>query len=274
MAVDSTALYVASYEIGPVFKVPLDGSATSVLDGVSATTVAIDGTRVYTVSPSGGNAPQGLVVACAKTGCGGNYTTLASGQDGVWGIAVDDTNVYWASQSPGNSVMKLPLAGGTPTALATGISATNIVVAAGTVFFAGVGSSADGSATLMSVPVDGGATSVVFTPASGNSVSALTTDGQNVYYGTTDGVVGRVPAGGGTATTLGTLSSGGNVGSLAVDCTSLYVVSLGDGSILSVPLSGGPMTTLATASGFSGIAVDANYVYWTSPAGTVLKLAK
>ena len=65
----------------PVFEVPLDGGPVVTLDDIGQNTVAINTTSVYTVAGGGGNVPQGIVVGCAKTGCNGQYTTLATGQD-------------------------------------------------------------------------------------------------------------------------------------------------------------------------------------------------
>jgi hypothetical protein len=279
IAVDATNAYVASYEIGPVYKVPLDGSLPTVLDSLSATTIAIDATRVYTVSPSGGNAPQGLVVACAKSGCDGNYTTLASGQNGVWGIAVDDSNVYWTSQmsnSPGG-LMKAPLDGGSAVPLVAATSANAIAVAGGFVFFAG--SLGQAQWNLFRVPVGGGTPVALQVEGSAadsgaGTVSTVAADDRNAYYETNDGVVGQVPVDGGAPLTLFTSAHQGPPGlQIAVDAQRVYFI---DGqAIRSVPIGGGPSTTIAdNQSAPDGVAVDGNYVYWTNGDGTVMRALK
>ena len=261
LAVDALNLYVATYEVGPVYRVPLDGSAVTTLDPLSASTIAIDATRVYTVSDGG------QVIACAKTGCGGNYTVLASGQDEAWGIAVDDVNVYWSRQSAGASIAMVPLAGGTPTTLVSTVSATSIVAAGGTVFFTGfVFGSSDDHAHLMSVPAAGGTPTVIIDGP--ESVSSLTADAQNLYFlvGTT---LEKMPIAGGSPTTLATDAGGFQ---LALDAANVYFA--GASGIESVPIAGGPVTTIVAGQGGSGLAVDANSVYWTATlAGTVMKAA-
>jgi hypothetical protein len=267
LAIDAMALYVPSYEVGPVYRVPLDGSAPVVLDDLNTLVVAVDATRVYSGSSFAATS-QGLVVACEKTGCGGQYTTLASGQGGVQAIAVDEGTVYWGGSA---GVMKLSLTGGTPTPVATGISVWNLVATGGTVFVSAT-TPANNTAALMSMPAAGGTPTVRFASCSG-SVSALATDGVNVYYGTTDGTVGSIPVAGGPATTLGQTARG--VTDLASDGTTVYF-TVTDTPVYSVPIAGGPVSTIADCqSNPTAIAVDSHAVYWANAGdGTVMKLAK
>jgi hypothetical protein len=63
--------------------------------------IAADAEDVYfTVGGGPGNQnnlTNGSVMKCARSGCDGKPTTLASGQLSINGIAVDDTSVYWAN---------------------------------------------------------------------------------------------------------------------------------------------------------------------------------
>lgn len=260
LAVDCNSLYVAPYEVGVVTAVSLANGATTVLNTVAATTVAIDATRVYSVSPGGGGEPQGLVTACPKTGCGGGYTTIASGQTNVWGVAVDSENVYWTSQGPPAAVSKAPVGGGAPTVLVGPGSASWITVSGGQVLYSGFGNG-NGAALLMSVPVVGGTATTLFTPNPNNSVGAIASDGTNAYFVTTDGIVGKVPLAGGAAVTLA--ATGSFIDSVAVDTTDVYWTS--QYGIARVPVGGGAVSTIATAqSNPSGLVVDANNVYWSN----------
>jgi hypothetical protein len=276
IVVDSENAYVASYEAGPVYRVALDGSGVTKLDMPSANVLAIDATRVYTLSGDFGGAqrtaPNGLVVACAKTGCNGGYTPLAAGQTGAFDVAVDDTSVYWAGPAP-IGVMKMPLAGGMPTPLVPGFSADVIAVAGGRVFFDGAPGSGNGPGGLLSVPVSGGPVSTVFAPADpAVSVGPLATDSQYVYFGVDDGSIGKAPIAGGPATLLakGLMGIGGL--EIAVDANNVYFPQL-DG-IYAVPLSGGTASRVVPVPDCYGIAVDARALYWTTASGAVMRAVK
>jgi hypothetical protein len=113
---------------------------------------------------------------------GGTPVRLASGQGGVGrGIAVDGASVYWTRNGVGGAgngtVMKMPVDGGAPTALASGTSnATAIAVDARSIYWV---SFDIGGGSLMRMPLDGGTPTTL---ASRVSPSDLAVDATNVYF--------------------------------------------------------------------------------------------
>jgi hypothetical protein len=274
IAVDDTSVYWASYEIGPVGKVPIGGGPSITLDSLSGSFLAIDATRVYTGSPSGGNAPQGLVVACAKTGCPNGYTTLASGPGGPGGLALDATSLYWTS-GPG-TVMKVPLGGGVPTTLVGGGSLQEqggaVAVSGGYVFYTDY-VTGSGDPALMRVAVQGGVPTPIVVTTSGGGVVGITADATNVYCTTVDGRVIQTPLAGGNSKDLATSQGNSNLG-ITTDEANVYWAAGDLGAIAKTPIGGGAVTLIATGQIHpSGIAVDATSVYWSAD-NTIVKIAK
>jgi hypothetical protein len=287
IALDADNLYVASFLQGPVTKVPLDGSPATPLDTVGQYNVAVNDSTVFTLDI------LGIIAACPKAGCGGQYDALVRGQLGAWGLAADETNLYWTNQgtstpsTPALGVMAIPIAGGAPVSLYGDGAATSIATRSGRVFFvAYAGAPGDfGGESLRAMGADGRDPQVL---VSGNNlqITAITVDCVAVYYQVAEGgllgsSVWSVPLGGGSPSRLATTGSPGF--QIAVDAADVYFVTTthaapGDTTSLiqSIPLTGGPVTTLAsTASAPGGLAVDATNVYWADPAaGTVMKLAK
>lgn len=285
LAVDSTNLYVASSQEGPVSVVPLDGGPVAALDAIGQYAVALNAAGVFTIASG-----KGIVASCPKTGCGGAYTTLATGQFDVGDVAADDRYVYWTSQGivdgqfPG--VMRVPVNGGALVALLPGGDTEQIVAVGGRVFFI-----SNFGHELCAVSPDGGLSQSQPPPLGASGASALTADCTNVYFATGDGRVGLVPVDGGPQTILATSAANPPepATQIAVDAASVYFIrsetyagpnagpaAAGSGVLQSVPIAGGPVTTLATMSyAPNGIAVDADYVYWTDTSGgKVLRIAK
>ncbi len=243
------------------------------LTGVTMAGLAIpDGGAGGTGGTSGSDASTG-----GSGGSGGTLTTLASGQNSPYFIAVDSVGVYWTNWGttvPDGSLMKVPIGGGTPIALASGQNnPMGIAVDATSVYWTN-----NAGGAVMKVPIGGGTPTTLATAQT--TPWEITVDATSAYWvneGTSansysDGAVMKMPIGGGTPTTLASGQSAPH--GIAVDATSVYWANNGGGTVMKVPISGGTPTTLASGQTTPwGIAVDATSVYWTNyGGGTVMKL--
>jgi hypothetical protein len=204
--------------------------------------------------------------------------TLASNQAGPYPIAIHGTNVYWANQGymiP-STIMKVPLAGGTPTTLASypdysTYGADGIAVGEGSVYWTF-------GDTLMQVPIGGGPSTAFWTTMGG--VGRVAVDATSVYWAALarESTLMKMPLSGGPAVTLAseTLSI---MRDIAVNATSVYWASTYNtmqqpGTITKVPLDGGASTTVESLAPWGmpmAVALDATSVYWTMDDGRILK---
>lgn len=100
----------------------------------------------------------------------------------------------------------------------------------------------------------------------------LLLDGDDLYFGTEDGVIGRGTRDGTPAVTLAELTDRVNNAVIA-DCFVYFTLNQGD--VGRVPLAGGDVQWLASGDATpDGIAVDEEAVYWASTDGTVRRIAK
>jgi hypothetical protein len=273
IAVDSTYVYWADNSGGNrgIRRMPLGGGAVTTLATVNANSlesIAVSSSAVFWTDIGAGTV---MSVPLA----GGEVTALASSQNNPANIAVDETNVYWTNLGTWKSdettsyvdgaVMSVPLRGGTPTALATGVSKPEaITVDAVNIYWGSVGA----QNTVMQLPKGGGtAIALNVGPGSGTTgpgLLGIVSDGTNVYW--TDeyyGFVLKAPVGGGSITMLA--SSQDAPTALTIDATDVYWLNFGTGSVMKVPISGGTPVMVAPGPGFTsgdGIAVDATSVYW------------
>jgi hypothetical protein len=272
-----TVFWASSFSMGPtpmygtggIRKVSVDGGmATPLAAGNLPSAIALDPTNVYwidvladdagaPVTDDAGAYVRGVFKVPAA---GGTAAMLASGTGQP--LAADSANVY---VTMADSLVRVPIAGGAGTTLASAPAATNLAVDSQNVYWLAQGQSTD----VLSVPIAGGSvTTLATSPTSGAGSFAVGATG--VYFSCEPWAyaVTKVPLGGGAVTTVASM---GNAKALALDSTSVYWV---DGAnAMKVALSGGTVTTLAPAQAALSLAVDGTSLYWTvANAGDVVKM--
>jgi hypothetical protein len=199
------------------------------------------------------------VVACVDGVCR-TATWIGAGDPHSAGLAADDGALYYTTLEDGgleSALVRAPLDGGTPTALATidlpgrfAATATDVYVA-------------DYPTGIVRVPKDGGASTRITEGHDGTFGVAL--DDHAVYFGVrTGGLVLGVPFDGGIPETLAT---GLSVPQDVATAAGRLFWTAGDahvpGDVWTRPLDGGAPTHLASGQpNPTGIVADDSYVYW------------
>jgi hypothetical protein len=216
--------------------------------------IALDSTYVYWVDDT----DAGSLMRIPKAN--GHPTTLAQGLDHPYALAVDSTSVYFTTYA---QLLKVPIAGGTPTVLAT--ETANAVALSGSTLVVG-------SADIQAFDLAGDPT-IILLGTGQNDPRAVAADSRNAYWITTAGVVASAPIATGGMKTLAS-GQGGYYG-IAVDASNVYFTNSYAGTVASVPIGGGGVTTLATGqTNPQAIAVAGGYVYWANAtnAGSIMKV--
>lgn len=188
-------------------------------------------------------------------------------------LAVDDKAVYvteedWeASDDTQSSIVRIPLDGGEPTALATRQrGGQSVVVAKDFLYWIRAG---NGDLNIpdpvVRLPVRGGKQTIVASTFL-FADAALVTDGIYLYFGQLaerNGHLMRLAIGGGKAERVATYGND-EISVIAVDQANAFWLSLT--TIVKAPVTGGPVTELVKDTGVGnvwGMATDGRHLYFT-----------
>ncbi|HEX4336389.1 MAG TPA: hypothetical protein VH062_10785 [Polyangiaceae bacterium] len=193
-------------------------------------------------------------------------TILAAGLADPVALAADADNLYVADDER-QSIVALPLGGGTGRVIAAGVRPGPLATDDTRVYYVDNGSQV-GDASVISIGKDGGEPSALVSGAT--DFVALAVYGGAVYIASAlEGTVTRVATAGGPPSTLS--SGNGLIAALAADESGVYFTDFGKGQVNKLPGGGGDAVVLADGEeGPLAIAVDGKEVYFTNPGeGTV-----
>jgi hypothetical protein len=292
LAVDESNVYWASGTADSVglMKLPSAGGNPVVLSQASrgVTSLAVDSLNLYfSEAASGGPGPNTSSSTVNKVPLSGGVTEpIGTVPLQASALAVDGPDLYlttlWQStfdpgdQVPRGTVVRFPIAGGTPSTLVTGLEdAVDIAVDATSVYWAQSFGAGCTWGCVMAVPRLGGAPTTIVSNATTTqqSIRAFAMDATTIYWtnqGAVSTVMGRALSGG-TPTTVA--SDQREPYAIALDSSNVYWTTYG-GTVMRASRGGGGATQLAEGQcGPCAIAVNDSSVYWIS-CGALMKLQK
>ncbi len=258
------------------FTIQVTDASVSVLnpDGQTATaqetiTVSSGSGHLYWGDAGPAGASVGTIMAANLDGTG--VTTLVTGQNSPFGVAVDGSHIYWADTLAG-TIMEANLDGtGVTTLVSSQIFPFGVAVDGSHIYwtdFADSGQTANG--TVMAANLDG--TGVTTLATGQNGPWGMAVDNSHIYWA--DAYAGTIMEANLDGTGLTAVVTGqNNPTGVAVDSSHIYWTDGGLNTVNEANLDGTGVTTLATdQNGPLWVAVDSSHIYWTDAnAGLVME---
>jgi len=264
IAVDASFVYWVDTSNNAAFRMPLAGgtpqklaSGPGAMPGLSG--IAVAGNSVYWTN-------QGGAVMQAPS-AGGSPTTIAIEPYPTTGIASDGSSIFWATSDFDGNIFKTPIGGDASVVLSEAHHANAVAADANNVYWTG-------AAQVLQVAINGG-TSLLVADEIGTEPYGLSVNGTSVYW--TDNLNGRVfrspiSAGSSTPPPATALAIGqAHPTFLTTDDVSVYFTTIN--AVMRIPEEGGMPMKIADDQA-NGMAIDDDYVYWTSVSGAIVRIAK
>jgi hypothetical protein len=218
----------------------------------------VDDQNVYFIDEGAGS-----IVRVGKFG--GSPVNLAVGQAAPKRLVIDSSFVYWTN-SLGAAVMRVPKAGGTATLVATASQPAALAVSSAEVFWFN-----ETDDTVMKAPKDGSGPAVLLWASDHDTQTNLAVDEPYLYW--SEWAIGlkiwRIPTAGGVPSNAGYTEL-----AFGLDADRLYLSQGGGGLLASVLKTGGPERDLGWMNHdhYGDFEVDDNYIYFQ--AGVIHKSNK
>jgi hypothetical protein len=213
MASDDTGVYAVD-EMGTAYRLPLEGGPAAIVaktgDGYAYPhDLALDATWLYWT-----DLVRGAVVRAPKAG--GAVETIASAQSRPTSIARDGDVLVWSNEGEqtalkdgkfydGGSIMRMPVTGGAPVAIASGVGRPRwVAIAKGWAYWTADAPSGYSSTAIWRAPIDGSSKPVVIADGL-RQVQRLVISGDEVLfteYVSPNATLTRVPLAGGASTAI------------------------------------------------------------------------